>query len=355
MKDNLRILIITLSGIGDALMFSPALRLLRRHYPTATIDMLCMFAGVEELYRRNTDINNVLRWDFLKASLSESLRFVLRLRGKYDVSINVYPANRWEYNVIQYLIGAPVRLGHEYNHLNFVSLYFLNNKRIREDDALHNVEENARLVELLGVPHETSLPPLVASLTPADEQAATEWLAKHDINASSLLVGFHAGSAEFKNHVRRRWAPEKYAALGLKLIRERNATILLFGGPDELRLNETLNSAMEQRGFIVQTPFMTTAALMKRCRLFVCNDTGLMHVAAALQIPIVTIFAFTNPVYVHPWQCRYTLVRHDLPCSPCFYYSPRYARCQWKTDQFRCITHIEVEEVWAAVQQMLHE
>ena len=115
-------------------------------------------------------------------------------------------------------------------------------------------------------------------------------------------MGFHAGSAQFKNQFRRRGAPENYASLGKILNEKYQAAILLFGGPDELALNTRINEAMGGTGHIVQTSFMTTAALIKICTLFICNDTGLMHVAAGLQVPIVTIFAFTNPAYVYPWK-----------------------------------------------------
>lgn len=348
-----KILIISLSGIGDAAMFSPALRLLRQTYPDATIDLLCMFKGVEEIFQRNADIDKIYFWNFLKASPLASLRFVFGLRGKYDASISTYPANRWEYNFIQFLTGAPKRLGHDYNHRNFSSLSFLNTHRVHEDDQRHNVEENVKLAEVLGVSLPQELPPLQIFTNESDRTHASEWLQQTGIADNSLLIGLHAGSAEFKNQIKRRWAPEKYAALGLQLMKEKQATILLFGGSDELALNQQINALMENRGFIVQTAFMTTAVLMQRCALFICNDTGLMHVAAGLQVPTVTIFAFTNPAYVYPWKNRHILVRHPMDCSPCFYYSPRPANCKWKEDRFRCITHIEADEVWRAVEQIL--
>jgi heptosyltransferase-2 len=348
-----KILIVSFSGIGDAVMFSPALHLLRTSFPDAQIDLLCMFKGVEEIFLRNPEVQTVSRWDFLHANLLASLRFVLSLRKRYDVSISVYPANRWEYNFINFLIGAKVRLGHEYNHYNLASLYFLNNGRIKENDALHNVEENIELVKLLPVSGKEEIAPLNVQCTDADRHSAGDWLRREGLSQKSFLIGIHAGSAEFKNQFRRRWDPEKYSALGLFLKQRYQAEILLFGGTDELKLNQKINAGMSGIGRIVQTSFMTTAALMEQCKLFVCNDTGLMHVAAGLQVPIVTIFAFTNPAYVYPWKSRYTMVRHEMECSPCFYYSPRHANCRWKEDRFRCITHIEVEEVKAAVEKMI--
>ncbi|MBU2471596.1 MAG: lipopolysaccharide heptosyltransferase II [Bacteroidetes bacterium] len=349
-----KILVIALSGIGDALMFTPALKLLKQKYPDADIHLLSMFKGVEELYKRNADIGKIYFWDFLKSNLLSSLLFVLKLRhNNYDISINVYPANRWHYNLISFIIGAKKRLGHDYNHLNFRSLNFLNNIRIREDDLRHNVEENVRLTSLIGVGNPDKIPLLQIHLTEDDKIAAENWLVENNLS-NSVLIGFHAGSALLKNHIKRRWDPEKFAKLGRELMEKYSAKVLLFGGPDEYELNDRINSMMDGKAHIVKVPnLMTSVALMKKCSVFIVNDSGLMHIAAGLQIPIVTIFAYTNPNYVYPWQTRYIMVRRSLECSPCFYYSARPASCKWKEDKFRCITQIGVDEVLSAVEKML--
>lgn len=351
------VLIIALSGIGDALMFSPALKLLRQQYPDAQIDLLSMFKGVKELYERNADVNEVLHWDFLRRSPFSSLLYLFRLRRRrYDATISVYPQNRWPYNLICFIIGARKRLGHDYDHVNKRSLNFLNNLRIREERRRHNVEENAKLVELLGVQLPVELPRLQVQLRPADEAEAEEWLRSRGIHGSRLLVGFHAGSALFKKHIHKRWTPEKFAALGRRLKEEQDAVILLFGGPEEYELNERINREMGGVGYVVQVPSLSTgASLIARCSLMVCNDAGLMHVASALHVPVVSIFAYTNPLGLYPWRTPHRLVRHNLECSPCFYYSPRAVHCVWKDDQFRCITHIGVDEVWQAVKGLQEE
>jgi heptosyltransferase-2 len=220
----------------------------------------------------------------------------------------------------------------------------------------HNVEENIRLIELLDVKVNGDLPSLRVHLSEADTQAAEEWLKSNGIAERKLIIGFHAGSATMKNHEKRRWAAEKFAELGKQLIEEKNATILLFGGPDEYDLNDYINKLMERKAFIVKVPMLSTsAALMSRCKVFVVNDSGLMHLAAGLQIPVVTIFAYTNPNYVYPWKTNYVMIRRELECSPCFYYSPRSASCKWTVDKFRCITQIGVDEVFSAVKIMLEE
>ncbi|MBI1806541.1 MAG: glycosyltransferase family 9 protein [Ignavibacteria bacterium] len=353
----MKILLIALSGVGDALMFSPALTLLRKKYPHAQIDLLAMFRGVEELYARNDDVDKVIFYDFLNLNPLSALWLVLKLRRPhYDISINVYPANRWHYNVISFLIGAKKRLGHTYNHVNGRSLNFLNNIRIHEDDRKHNVEENVCLVELLGVPPTEVLPSLKVVLNDHDKGMAEQWIATNGLMGGEFFVGFHAGSSALKNHAKRRWSPDKFAQLGKLLGNDHHATVLLFGGPEEYELNLSINRMMGGTAIIVKVPtLMTSVALMKKCSVFVVNDSALMHIAAGLQLPVVTVFAYTNPTYVHPWNTNYILVRRDLECSPCFYYSPRPARCIWKEDQFRCITQIEVNEVASAVKKIIHD
>jgi heptosyltransferase II len=353
----MKIIISALSGIGDALMFSPALKLLREKYPTAQIDILSMFKGVEELFTRNPDINHVIHWDFLKQKPLSSLKFLFELRkSKYDVSINVYPSNRWPYNVISFVLGAKKRFGHTYNHLNFSSLNFLNNFRIKEDDLKHNVEENVRLIKLLGIDVLGKLSPLQVLSTPEDHRAAEEWLRRIGVDSSKKIIGFHAGSALLKNHDKRRWGADKFATLGNLLINNHDFDILIFGGPDEYDLNDSIKRNLDGRAHVAKVPkLMTAAALMSRCKLFISNDSGLMHIAAGLQIPVLTIFAYTNPNYVYPWGTKYTVIRRELDCSPCFFYSPKPASCKWDEDKFRCITQISVDEVYSAAKKMLEE
>jgi heptosyltransferase-2 len=353
----MKILIITLSGIGDAIMFTPALQLLMQKFPDAEIDILTMFKGVADIFERSERITKVYHWDFVKQGSMRSLRFLRMLRrNNYDVSIIVFPANRREYAIISFLIGARKRIGTDYLNLNRSALPFLLTHRTKEDDLLHNVEENCRLVELLGVKIPDTIPPLHIDLLPADEIPVQTWLRKNVAVADNQkIIGIHAGSATFKNQINKRWDWRKYAELSIQLHQEYNAKILIFGGPEERELNEQIVEASNQTATLVNVPsLMASIGLMKRCNLFVSNDSGLMHIAAALQLPLVAIFGYTSHVHTRPWGVRHEVVRHELPCSPCFYFSPRPASCQFQgDDEFKCIRRIEVLEVMAACKRMI--
>jgi heptosyltransferase II len=99
----MKILVIALSGIGDALMFTPALKLLRKNLPNAKIDALVMYRGAQEIYSSNPNLNKVIHFNFMEEGAFKSFKFLFQLRKKYDASINVYPSNRKEYNLINFL------------------------------------------------------------------------------------------------------------------------------------------------------------------------------------------------------------------------------------------------------------
>lgn len=351
----MKILILALSGIGDALMFTPALSLLRKAEPDAQIDALVMFKGVKDMYERNSNINNVIHFDFLKEGASASLKFILKLRGNYDASINVYPSNRKEYNIISFLIGAKKRAAAEYLRRDSQNLGWLNNLRVTENDKQHNVKTNIMLVEKLTGKNFEEEPLLNFPLTADDLSFAKDYLHEKNIKEEDFVIGFHPGSAVFKNHIMRRWEPYKFIDLGKKLIEERNAKVLIFGGPEEKELNELIRDGINSPdAFSVEAENLAeSAAIMKRCGIFVSNDSSLMHVASALQLKTVAIIGPTNPFYIHPWKTEHHIVTLNLECAPCFIYSPRPLICFRDDVKFKCIKELDVDMVYNAVKDFL--
>ncbi len=352
----MKIIINALSGIGDALMFTPSLNLLKETYPSAEIHALVMFKAVKDFYERNENINKVYYFDFLTEGFFKSLKFIFSLRGKYDISINVYPSNRKEYNVINFLLGAKQRAAVEYLRKDFSNLGFLNNLRTLESDSVHNVQSNIRLCEKLTARTSKEISSLQFPLTDSDYNFANAFFKEKNIDAQDLVIGFHPGSATLKNQANRRWEPEKFASLGKRLIEKYNAKILLFGGPteDELKQNivDQINSP---NAFSVVSHNLTeSGAVMKRCNVFVTNDSSLMHIASALQLKIVAIIGPTNTNYIYPWKTQHKIVSLNLDCSPCFIYSPRPLICNRNDVKFKCIKELDVERVYAAVLEFMN-
>jgi heptosyltransferase-2 len=351
----MKIIILALSGIGDALMFTPAIELMRKTLPEAEIDALVMFKGVRDIYERNKNLNKVILFDFMKEGGVNSLKFLWNLRKKYDTSINVYPSNRSEYNVISYVIGSKVRAGVKYLRRDAWNLGMLNNVRIPENDSIHNVISNIRLIEKLLDKKFKEEPPLDFTLIDDDLTFAGKFLNRLGIKENELVIGFHPGSATLKNHINRRWEPEKFAALARRLINEKGARILLFGGPEERKLKNTIHNMIgSTNSIIVKTENLAqSAAIMKRCNVFVSNDSSLMHVASAMKLKVVAIIGPTNPNYIHPWKTEHRVVTLNLECAPCFFYSPRPLICTRTDVKYKCIKELSVELVYKNVDELL--
>lgn len=351
----MKILVIALSGIGDALMFTPALKLLRKSLPNAQIDALVMYNGAKEIYESNHNLNNVIHFNFLQEGVFKSLKFLFQIRKKYDASINVYPANRKEYNIINYFIGAKKRAGVVYLRKDRSNLGYLNNIRVVENDNVHNVQTNIKLCEVIVGKKFFEEPELEYSLCENQIAEAEKFFTDLEISSNDLVIGFHPGCATLKNHIKRRWEPEKFAELGKKLIERHSARILIFGGPEENDLKEKIFSLIgSDKVKIINAESLTlSTAILKRCNVFVTNDSSQMHIAAALGLKVVAIIGPTNQKYIYPWKTEYKIVSLNLDCSPCFFYSPKPLICSRTDLQFKCIKELTVDMVYKSTVEFL--
>ena len=347
----MKILVIALSGIGDALMFAPALKLLRKELPDAEIDALVMYKGAEEIFSSNPNLNKIHQFNFVEQGIFKSIKFLLHLRKNYDSSINVYPSNRKEYNIINFIIGAGKRVGVVYLRKNKSNFGFLNNIRVLENDNVHNVQSNIKLCEALIGKKFNEEPPLEFPITEKDLSSSIKYFEENKISDNELIVGFHPGCATLKNHIKRRWESEKFADLGKKLIQNHSARILIFGGPEENDLKEKISSLIKsEKANVVNAESLTrSSAIMKRCNVFVTNDSSQMHIAAALGLKVVAIIGPTNQNYIYPWKTEHEIVSLNLDCSPCFFYSPKPLICSRTDVKFKCIKELDVDMVYSTV------
>ena len=346
-----KILVISLPGIGDTINCTPVFQPLRRAFPGARVTALVMYKPCGEVLETNPHIDQVILWEFLKENPLSSLKFLLKLRRRrFDLSVMCYPANRIEYNLVSFIIGAKLRLGHQYVHQNMKNLFFLNNRTTLERSDLHNVEENLRLLGLAGVHILKDDKALVLALKETDRTYASRFL--KTLSDDQVLLGMHAWSTTLKNMHRKCWPAENFAALADRLIKNHNCRILLFQGPHDVDTNRRIQEACQSFLSIVEgTTVRQSAAIMERCDVFITNDAGPMHIAAAVGTPIVAIFGPTDHVWLHPWSKQYALVTAGLECSPCFYYSPRPLIC--KGGDYACLTDLSVDGVYSAVEEML--
>jgi len=348
-----KLLVLALSGIGDALMFTPALIVLKRAEPELEIDAVVMFKAVEEMYSNTGLFSRVIHFDFLKEGALNSLLFVIGLRGKYTHSVSVYPSNRKEYNIISALIGAKNRGGVKYLRSDIDNLGFFNNIRVQESDSQHNAVTNIDLIKKLFAIESADQPPYYFPINSSNSDFAQDFIQKSKLERHRPIIGMHPGCNTLKNHINRRWAPENFAKLADILASKFNSQNILFGGPEESDLRKQVIAAANSP--ILESNARSlpdSAALIKACTIFITNDSSLMHVSSAMGVPVVAIIGPTNKLYIHPWKTKYAIASLNLECAPCFYYTPKPLKCSRTDTQYKCVKELTPEQVFLEVSKL---
>jgi ADP-heptose:LPS heptosyltransferase len=283
----MKLLVISLAGIGDTLFATPLIHELRLNFPEAEIDALVRWPGARDLLEGNPHLNGIHQKNLIQAGKAEGLSFVWGLRKrKYDVTLNTFPQSRLEYRLVARLIAAPARISHDYGQMRWLTRLLVN-RTIEPDYSVHCAENNLELLKVLGARPKLERHSYELFLSGMERQWAGDFLARHGLQGSTLL-GVHVGSGDTKNLALRRWPLSCYAELIAEVNRAfPDVAVLLIGGPQEEKDHEQLLAKVDRkRVFAPQTKnFQQAAALLGKCRVFLSVDTALMHLAAAMQVP----------------------------------------------------------------------
>lgn len=307
----MKILVISLAGIGDTLMATPLIHELRQNYPEATLDAFVMWPGARDILEGSPHLSAVFQRNIMREGLLATWRFARELRRRgYDLSFNTYPQSRLEYRVVARLIGARRRLSHQYGNSPLLDRWLVE-AGTRQDYDRHAVDNNLALLAATG--SERRLRQHAYELFLA--QAEFDWAA-HAAQSMGLtgrrVLGVHVGSGRTKNLELRRWPLDLFVELfrGL-LARHADLSVLLFGGPEEQEDHARVRQQLaDARIHAVEAPGLRhSAALMSRCHAFLSVDTVLMHLAAAMRVPRqVVIETMTFNKTVEPYGREYVLV-----------------------------------------------
>lgn len=331
------ILLIRLSSLGDVVLTTPAIRAVRAHFPHAHIAMLVAKPSADVL-RENPHLNELIPFDRLAADKDTGEMWrVLRTLRKRKFSLTIDFQGKIRTEVLAYLSGAPERVGR--GRLCTV--------RVPDAAAVtHATERNLALLHAIGIPAEDRT--LEMFLAESErEEAGQRFEAAGIPNRQNLhvpKVGMFPG-AGWKL---REWMPERFAAIGDKLVRHFNAHVLIFGGPREVELVNTVANLMHAPAtrFAGNLQIRQLAACLEKCSLFLTNDTGPMHIASAVGTPTVALFGPGNHYRFQPLGVLHQTIRHDVPCSPCKQFTDK---CKDNV----CMKQIRVNEVWEAVRERL--
>ena len=210
--------------------------------------------------------------------------------------------------------------------------------------SIHMVDHLMSLPRCLGLPIHATVPRLY--LLDRDRDVAAMFLKGHDIDPEAFLVGIHPGSG---SHAKT-WPVERFLDLAHSFVEAYGAEVFFVIGPAEEKIREKLQQLTlgSKRPVVLDDlPLPHLGAILERCRVFVGNDSGISHLAAAIGLPVVAIFGPTDPVRWAPVGREVSLIRTALPCSPCE--RRTMSRCTLR----RCLLGVSVDEVGRAVDQII--
>ncbi|MEW6095872.1 MAG: lipopolysaccharide heptosyltransferase II, partial [bacterium] len=336
-----KILIIRLSSIGDIILASPLIRLIRKNFPHAKVDMV-VCREFEGLVSYNPNINQVILFD-RKTGLRGLLRLCKKIQEEhYDLIIDIHKKLRSF--IICLTSGAKQKTS--YNKHSFLRFLLVKFKINLYSNIPFIANLYLKSIERFGI--EDDGEGLEFYITPSKDMVVLELLRKEGIRKEDILIGIAPGAHWYT----KRWDKERFIELSNLLIQKKNAKIIIFGGEEEVELSNEIKASLSNKPIVVAGKFslMETAALLKRCKILITNDTGIMHIASAVKTPVVAIFGPTVGEFgYYPYRVANRVISKDLPCKPCT--TKGTSKC--KINTFDCMRLISTNEVLEAVEELL--
>lgn len=331
------ILVHALVNIGDVVLTTGAIALLKKHFPETRITMMVRpFA--RRLVENNPVIDEVLIYDYKskEKSLAGTITMIQEIRKrKFDASISfdrkLRPA------LLTWLAGIPVRVGPSKVFDNKPSsATWLFNKVIKIDYNLHNnLQADTYQNIIRGFTGQGgSTKPVLARITPENEQRAAELLNQLP-QARYRIALCIQGTFPLKT-----WPKERFVEVVLQLAEKYDCSFCVVGAPSDREYAEELVRAVQLpvANFCGKTDLIDLAALLKNIDLFLTVDTGTAHIAATIDVPMVVVYGCTSPARWHPCSDKATALYSVEPCRPC-----KASAKDCPTP--KCLDHVTAEEV----------
>lgn len=325
--------------LGDLVMATPILADLRRHWPNTKITAMCQGA-LGAVIQEDPHVNHLFQFKrpsgWFDHQNRKNILSSLK-REKYEMGLlltNSFSSAYlfWRSKILHRIGFASHQRSWLLNHpIPFPP----------ERDHQHLVLTYKKLLTPLGIPLSSTSPCLY--LLPQEKQAVREKLAAYGVDSSDVLIGINPGAAYGSAKC---WLPERFKQLSQHLLHHPKIKIAFFGDKAGASLVEEICKDLPDRviNLAGKTSLRELIAFIQACHLFLTNDSGPMHVASALGVPLIALFGSTSDRTTGPYQGGRVIHKH-VPCSPCY-------RRECPID-FRCMTRIEVQEVYEEVQQFL--
>jgi lipopolysaccharide heptosyltransferase II len=335
-----KVLLVRLRSIGDTVLATPSLLALKRFLPQAQIDIL-LEDWVAPVLSGFTGVDNVITIE--RNSLLSRATVAAKLRsGRYDVVYNLHGGSTA--TLLTRASGARHRVGYTsyqyarlHNHLSPSPLLLWGREKT------HSVEQQLALLGWTGVPV-SDRPPTQLGLTEEASDRVRRRLTAAGLNEQASFSLIHPATA----FATKQWATDKYARI-VEELAARNIPSVVLVAPSETEISNELERVSNVQ-FVafsdLSLPEVTSLASF--ATIFIGNDSGIAHIAAAVGTPSVVIFGSSNRAHWQPWaKAAAEVVYEEMPCQPCHGYF-----CE-QFDQPECIIRVPVERVVAAIDRVL--
>ncbi len=335
-----RVLVVHLRSVGDTVLSTPTLFALRRFLPAARIDVL-LEDWVAPLLEGSTDVDEIITVR-RKSSLSR-LNVARRLRAaRYDVAFNLHGGSTAA--LLTRASGAAHRIGYKtYAYAALHNEVAPSSSELWGSDKTHSAEQQLALAGWTGVPV-SDRPKTRLRVTTENDARIARILRAAGLEEMEAFALVHPAAA-FDSKT---WDAQNFARVTEHLA-ERGLRTVAVAAPHETEVLRKLKE--NSRAPVVALTDLSlpeVTALAARARLFVGNDSGIAHIAAAVSTPAVVVFGSSNVAHWRPWtHAPSEVVREEMPCAPC----PGYTCAEF--DAPECIRRVPVERVMAAVERVL--
>ena len=348
-----RFLVLRLGAVGDVVRTIPAVKALKDYYPSSYIAWV-----VEEpsraLLESQPEIDQVIlfprkRWGgsirsaaTIWETMGEVRGFVADLRSpKFDIVLDFHGILKS--GLLSFFSGAPKRIGFDRRASKEGNFLFSNVRVKLEEEKVSRFRRNLYLLRGIGLEVKGLRQNL--HIPQKDQEYVDSFFEGLSVRADGPLIAIHPGTSPKTSY--KRWMADQYSQLADRLIGELGASVIFTWGPEELRWVEAIQKEMVKASILgPKTESLTQlGGVFRHCDLYVGGDTGPMHIASCLGVPVVVIYGPTDPIVNEPVG-RHRKVRKEIGCSPC-----RKRSCK----ELACLRAVTADDVFDAVREILGE
>ncbi len=343
MPRNIKILIVRLDRVGDVICSLPAVWALRERFPNAFISMMVR-PYTQELVEGHPWIDEVIAYCYENQGRHSgwlgNLRFLKEIAARrFDVAFILHPGHRSV--LIPWMAGIPYRVG-----LDSEDSFFLTHKAPdrRHEGLKHESEYALDVLRAFGIENQRVEKPKLF-ISRGQAESAMEKLAAASPGGAGPLIAFHAGAS----CPSKRWPEGRFVELGRRITRELGAGVVILGGPEEASLAEDLCRRIGPAAFSLagKLKLKETAAILVHSGFLVSNDSGPVHMAAAVGAQVLVIYgrnkAGLSPVRWRPLGEGHQLIQKDVGCQVCL--------AHLCPIEFECLRAVSVDEVFSFVRE----